>query len=69
MTFIHFHFGGFSDSSVGKESTYNAGDPRLIPGLGRFAGEAKKLPTPGFWPGEPPGLYSPWGRKESDRTE
>ena len=30
---------GFPDSSVGKESTCNAGDPSLIPGLGRFAGE------------------------------
>ena len=27
------------DSSVGKESTCNAGDPGLIPGLGRSAGE------------------------------
>ena len=26
---------GFPDSSVGKESTYNAGDPGLIPGSGR----------------------------------
>ena len=25
--------------------------------------------TPVFWPGEFPGLYSPWGHKESDRTE
>ena len=25
--------------------------------------------TPVFWPGEFHGLYSPWGRKESDRTE
>jgi len=30
---------GFPDSSVGEESTCNAGDPSLIPGLGRFAGE------------------------------
>ena len=30
---------GFPDSSVGKESTCNAGDPRLIPGLGRSTGE------------------------------
>ena len=30
-------FKGFPDSSVGKESTYNAGeDPSLIPGLGAF---------------------------------
>ena len=28
-----------------------------------------KLPTPVFWPGEFHGLYSPWGRKESDTTE
>ena len=34
------------------ESTYNAGDPGLIPGLGRSAGEGKKLPTSVFWPGE-----------------
>ena len=30
---------GFPDSSVGKESTYNAGDPGSIPVLGRSAGE------------------------------
>ena len=29
----------FPDSSVGKESTCNAGDPSLIPGLGRRPGE------------------------------
>ena len=29
----------FPDSSVGKESTCNAGDPSLIPGLGRSTGE------------------------------
>ena len=32
---------GFPDSSVGKESTCNAGDPASIPGLGRSAGEGK----------------------------
>ena len=30
---------GFPDGSVGKESTCNAGDTRLISGLGRFPGE------------------------------
>ena len=30
---------GFPDSSVGKESSCNAGDSRLIPGSGRSAGE------------------------------
>ena len=52
------------DSSVGKESTCNAGDPVLIPGLGRSSGQGKLL-----WPGEFHGLYSPWGHKESDTTE
>ena len=30
---------GFPDSSIGKESACNAGDPSLIPGSGRSAGE------------------------------
>ena len=30
---------GFPESSVGKESAGNAGDPGLIPGLGRSPGE------------------------------
>ena len=30
---------GFPDSSVGKESACNAGDPTSIPGLGRSAGK------------------------------
>ena len=29
----------------------------------------ERLLTPVFWPGEFHGLYSPWGRKESDTTE
>ena len=37
-TYIHIYI-GFSGSSVGKESAYNAGDPSLIPGLGRSHGE------------------------------
>ena len=99
---------GFPDSSVGKESACNVGDPGSIPGSGRSAGEGighplqyswaslaaqlvknppamwrprfdlwvgkipwrkERLPTPVFWPGELHGLYSPWGRKESDTTE
>ena len=31
----------FPSGSVGKESTCNAGDPGLIPGMGRSAGEGK----------------------------
>ena len=30
---------GFPGGSDGKESTYNAGDPVSIPGLGRSSGE------------------------------
>ena len=35
---------GFPDSSVGKESTCNAGDLGSIPGLGRSPGEGKGCP-------------------------
>ena len=35
---------GFPDSSVGKESTCNAGDSSLIPGSGRSAGEGIGYP-------------------------
>ena len=34
----------FPDSSVGKESACDAGDPNLIPGSGRSAGEGKGYP-------------------------
>ena len=35
---------GFPDSSVGKESAYNSGDPGSIPGSGRSAGEGIGYP-------------------------
>ena len=35
---------GFPHGSVGKESACNAGDPGLIPGLGRSPGEGKGYP-------------------------
>ena len=35
---------GFSDSSVGKEATCNAGDLGSIPGLGRSTGEGIGCP-------------------------
>ena len=40
---------GFPDSSVGKESAYNAGDPSLIPGSGRPAGEGIGYPLQYSW--------------------
>ena len=57
---------GFPGSSAGKESAYNAGNLGSIPGLGRFPWRRESLPTPVFRPGEFHGLYSPWGRKESE---
>ena len=36
-------------SSAGKESACNAGDPGLIPGLGRFAGEGIGYPLQYSW--------------------
>ena len=40
---------GFSDSSVGRESTCSAGDPSSIPGLGRCAGEGIGYPLQYSW--------------------
>ena len=39
----------FLHSSVGKESACNAGDPGLIPGLGRSAGEGIGYPLQYSW--------------------
>ena len=40
---------GFPDCSVGKESACNAGDPGLILGLGRSAGEGIGYPLQYSW--------------------
>ena len=58
----------------GKESACDAGDPGLMPGLGRSPGEGNGNPLrcsclEDPMPGEPGGLYSTWGCKESDMTE
>ena len=39
----------FPDSSVGKESAYNAGDPSSIPGMGRPPGEGIGYPLQYSW--------------------
>ena len=47
---IHFaEIRGFPSSSAGKESTCNAGDPGLIPGLGRSPGEGIGYPLQDSW--------------------
>ena len=40
---------GFPDSSVGKESSCNAGDPSSIPGSGRSPGEGIGYPLLHSW--------------------
>ena len=40
---------GFPDSSFGKESARNAGDPDLIPGSGRSTGEVIGYPLQYSW--------------------
>ena len=41
-----------------------------VPSLGwKIFWRRERLPTPGFWPGEFHGLYSPRSHKESDLTE
>ena len=42
-------FLGFPDSSAGKESACNAGEPGLIPGLGRSPGEGIGYPLQYSW--------------------
>ena len=41
----------------------------IDPWVGQIPWRKESLPTPVFWPGEFHGLHSPWGHKESDRTE
>ena len=42
-------FKGFPDSSFGKESACNAGDPGSIPGSGRSAGKGIGYPLQYSW--------------------
>ena len=59
---------GFPCDSADKESACNAGDLDSIPGLGRSPGEGKGYPL--HYSGLENSMdYSPWGCKESDRTE
>ena len=58
---------GFPDSSVGKESACNAGDPGSIPGSGRSAGEAIGYPLQYSWASlvaqlvkNPPAMRETW---------
>ena len=46
---LHGSYMGFPDSSVGKESTCNAGDPSSIPRSGRSCGEGIGYPLQYSW--------------------
>ena len=64
---------GFPCGSAGKESTCNAGDPSLIPGLGRSPGKGNGYPLQYSGLENPYGQkslagYSPWSPKELDTT-
>ena len=68
-----FFFRGFPGGSDGQESACNAGNPALIPGLGRSPGEGNDNPLQysclkNPLTEEPCGLQS-MGGKESDTTE
>ena len=58
---------GFPDSSVGKESACNAGDPGLISGSGRPTGEGMGYPLQCSWASlvaqlvkNPPAMWKTW---------
>ena len=60
---------GFPDSSVGKESTCNAGDPSSIPGMGRSLGEGIGYLLQYSWASlvaqlvkNPPAMWETWVR-------
>ena len=64
---LPFYLGILSDSSFGKESTCNAGDPGSIPGLGRSSGNGIGYPLHFSWASvvsqlvkNPPAVWQTW---------
>ena len=62
-----FQVVGFPDSSVGKEPACNAGDPSVIPGSGRSAGDRIGYPLQYSWASlvtqlvkNPPAMWETW---------
>ena len=60
---------GFPGSSAGKESACNVGDPSLIPGLGRSAGEGVGYPLQYSGLENSMDCIVPGDHKESDKSE
>ena len=61
------NYWGFPDSSVGKESACNAGDPGSFPALGRSPGEGIGYPLQYSWASlvaqlvkNPPAMWETW---------
>ena len=66
---LYYSYQGFPHSSVGKESACNSGDPSLIPGSGRSAGEGIGYPLQYSWASfvaqlvkNPPAMWETWFR-------
>ena len=64
---LSFKLESFPHSSTGKESTCKAGDPGLIPGLGRSTGEGIGYPLQCSWASivaqlvkNPPAIWVTW---------
>ena len=49
-----------------KKTCLQCGRPGFDPRVGKIPWRRERLPTLVFWPGEFHGLYSPWGRKQSN---
>ena len=67
LSFTYITMRGFPDSSVGKQSACNAGDPGLIPGSGRSTGEGIGCPLQYSWASlvaqlvkKPPAMRATW---------
>ena len=67
MYLLLVDLGGFPDSSVGRESACNAGEPGLIPGWGRSAEEGIGYPFQYSWASlvaqlvkKPPAMQETW---------
>ena len=67
LTYLSPLIRGFPDSSVGKESVCNAGDPGSIPGSGRSSGEGIGDPLQYSWASlvaqlvkNPPAMQETW---------
>ena len=78
MSWVRVRVMGFPSGSHCKESVCNAGDPGLIPGLGRFPGEGNGYPLQysylensmdrGAWRATVHGVAKSWTRLSNSHT-